>query len=223
MDEGQQRLLIDRIVQEVLRRISALEARDEDVAGTVVLLTSRTPSPESALAKLRQNFDGGLSFINFGVKNPFMLQNVIDAGPELEDLVTETVAGAAKLVLLSPRIGLLESIAKGDDRDLVPYLVIRSLLWGRSVSVLLDFEPPRFRRNTFYEKLADIITTLQDMGVKVLTYSCAQYAGEGLTLVTEADVTEAWRNHKTEISCALGAIVTPAAKDKSKELGIRLN
>jgi hypothetical protein len=203
--------------------LSAIEAKDENVSGTVVLMTSQIPSPASAMSKLKESFGGELSFIDFGVKIPFALPNVIDAGKEPEERVTETVASAAGIVLLAPKIGLLDSIAKGDDRDFVPHLVIRSLLWGRDVSVLLDFEPPRFRRNTFFEKLVDTLATLQDMGVRLLTYKCAQKGDEGLRLVTEADVTEAWRNHKTEIRRAPGAIITPAAKDKAKELGIRLN
>jgi hypothetical protein len=222
-DERQRSLLIGRIAQEVLSRLSDLEARDENVSGTVVLLTSQIPSPASAMSKLRESFGGELSFINFGVKIPFGLPNVMDAVKEPEERVTEAVASAAGVVLLTPRIRLLDSIAGGDDGDFVPHLVIRSLLWGRSVSVLLDFEPPRFRRNTFFEKLADTLATLQDMGVRILTYKCAQKGAEGLCLVTEADVTEAWRNHKTEIRRAPGAIITPAAKDKAGELGIRLN
>jgi hypothetical protein len=216
-------LLIDRIAQEVLSRLSALEARDENVSGTVVLLTSQIPSPASAMSKLKESFGGDLLFINFGVKIPFGLPNVMDAGKEPEESVTDAVASAAGVVLLAPRIGLLDRIARGDDGDFVPHGVIRSLVWGRNVSLLLDFEPPRFRRNTFFEKLVDTLATLQDMGVKLLTYKCAQKGAEGLCLVTEADVTEAWRNHRTEIRRAPGAIITPAAKDKARELGIRLN
>lgn len=222
-DERQRGLLIDRIAQEVLSRLSALEARDENVSGTVVLMTSHIPSPASAMSKLKESFNGELSFIDFGAKIPFGLPNVMDAGKEPEEAVTEAVASAAGVVLLAPKIGLLDSIAKGDDGDFIPHLVIRSLLWGRDVSVLLDFEPPRFRRNTFFEKIVDTLATLQDMGVRLLTYKCAQKGAEGLCLVTEADVTEAWRNHKTEIRRAPGAIITPAAKDKAKELGLRLN
>jgi hypothetical protein len=222
-DAGERSLLIDRITQEVLSRLSALEAKDENVSGTVVLVTSRIPSPASAMSKLKERFGGELSFVNFGVKVPFAIPGVIDAGERPGDMIMETVASAAGVVLLAPRIGLLDVIAKGDDSDFVPYLVIRSLLWRRDVSVLLDFEPPRFKRNTFFEKLADVLTTLEDMGVRLLTYKCAQRGAEGLCLVTEADVTEAWRNRKTEIRRAPGAIVTPAARDKSKELGIRLN
>jgi hypothetical protein len=61
------------------------------------------------------------------------------------------------------------------------------------------------------------------MGIRILTYKCAQKGAEGLPLVTEADVIEAWRNRKTEIRRARGAIVTPAARDKSGELGIRID
>jgi hypothetical protein len=224
LDEKQSKLLIDRIVQEVLYRIKALEAKDEDVSGTVVLLTSNVPSPGSALSKLKQSFGKEMLFVNFGIKNPFALEKVLEVETDAEETALDSVTGAADVVLLTPKIGLLEDIAKGRDEGFVPHLVIRSLLWGRNVSVVMDFEPPRFKRNTFYEKLVDVIGTLQDMGIRLLTYKCATRKGlEGLTLVTEADVMEAWKNKRTEIHCAAGAIVTPSARDKSKELGIRIN
>ncbi|GHS92606.1 hypothetical protein AGMMS50276_00880 [Synergistales bacterium] len=224
MDEKQHKLLIDRIVQEVLHRIKMAKTADECVSGTVVLMTSHVPSPKSALSKLRQSFGKDMLFLNLGIKNPFSFEKVVESGADGDDNVASAVAGAANVVLLTPKIGLLESIAKGLDDDFVPHLVIRSLLWRRNVSVVLDFEPPRFKRNTFYEKLVDVLGTLRDMGANLLTYKCAtQKDMEGLTLVTEADVMDAWKNKRLEIRCAIGAIVTPSARDKSKELGIRIN
>jgi hypothetical protein len=223
LDEKQHGLLIDRIVQEVLHRISAIEANDEDVSGTVVLMTSNVPSPGSAISTLKRNFGEDMLFVNFGTKNPFALESVTDAGAEDENRIVEIVAKAANVALLAPKVGLLEKISGGRDEDFVPHLVIRSLLWGRKVSAVLDFDPPRFRRNTFYERLADIIASLEDMGVKIITYKCAAQKENGLALVTEADVMDAWKNRQKEIRCAAGAIITPSARDKMQELGIRRN
>ncbi|MDR3353730.1 MAG: hypothetical protein LBO21_01675 [Synergistaceae bacterium] len=223
LDDRQKKLLINRIVQEVLHRIGALEDAKENVSGTLVLVTSYVPSPRTALEQLRRDFGGELSFVCMGAQNPFALEKALVSGTGEDDRVTEAVMGAARVVLLSPRISFLESISQGRDDDFATHLVIRSLLWMREVSVMLDFVPPRFRRNTLFEKLADLIAALEDMGMKILTYKCASAAPERASLVTEADVLRAWKERRPEILCEPRAIITPAARDKSVELGIRIN
>ena len=60
--------------------------------------------------------------------------------------------------------------------------------------MLLDFKPPRFKRNTFFEKIVTVIETLGDMGVEVLSYQCSVAKdGERLTLVTENEVVAAYK------------------------------
>ena len=62
------------------------------------------------------------------------------------------------------------------------------------------------------------------MGVSVFTYSCIRTAGpEAVSLVTESNVASAYGDGKAKITCARGAIITPAARDRAKELGIKID
>ncbi len=223
MNGEQTRALINRIVQEVLYRVDMAEPKDEFVSGTTVLVTTHVPSKRSAIDEIKRHFTD-ISYVRFGGAGfDSVVETVVDADDTGEDAVMDMAASSECIVLLAPKLGLMERIAMGDDSGFVEQVVIRSLLWGRRVAVLLDFAPPRFKRNTFFEKVATTAQTLEDMGAVILTYKCASKEGaEGLSLVTEGDVTAAVRSGKTEIRCATGAIVTPAAKDAAREANIKI-
>ena len=109
---------------------------------------------------------------------------------------------------------LLQEIARGRDKELMAHLMVRSILWRKDVRLYLDFEPPRFRRNTFLEGVSSALDTLKDMGVTVSPYytgDAARLIGE--SLVTEADVLAASQRPDKTIHCRVGAIITPAARD----------
>lgn len=152
MDEKLRQTIINRIVAEVLHRIGQQAPKDEEVFGTVVLVTSFVPSKKSALDALRRNFMGQMEFIRFGVEFEPIKEKTYDIEESGETFVLDKVASAADLVLLTPKIGLMERIAMGEDEGFIEHLLTRSLLWGRRVTMLLDFTPPRFKRNTFFEK-----------------------------------------------------------------------
>lgn len=224
MDEKLRQTIINRIVAEVLHRIGQQAPKDEEVFGTVVLVTSFVPSKKSALDALRRNFMGQMEFIRFGVEFEPIKEKTYDIEESGEPFVLDKVASAADLVLLTPKIGLMERIAMGEDEGFIEHLLTRSLLWGRRVTMLLDFTPPRFKRNTFFEKIATTIAALEDMGVRIVSYRCAtQKDIRGLGLVTEQEVLAAHKQNKKELFCMAGALVTPLAKDKAKELGIAIH
>lgn len=137
----------------------------------------------------------------------------------------QKLAGAADVVLVTPKIGLLCNIAYGNDEGFLEQAILRPLLWGRRVSVVLDFQPPKFKRGTFFEKIVDAIDALTSMGVRVLAYKCAaEYTEEEKkTLVTETDVLEAHAKGQKRILCELGAVITPLARDRADELKIALD
>lgn len=66
----------------------------------------------------------------------------------------------------------------------------------------LDYEPPRFRRNTFLADTAEAIDTLRQMAVTVCPYfAVAPQEPEGTDLVTEADVLDAAKTESKTIRC----------------------
>ena len=94
---------------------------------------------------------------------------------------------AKTVILIAPRLEQLQDIAEGKDQDFLSYLMIRSVLWRKDVRLYLDFEPPRFKRNTFLEGVNSCLDTLKDMGVTVSPY----YTGDAAQLIGESLVTEA--------------------------------
>ena len=126
----------------------------------------------------------------------------------------ERVKEAKTVILVSPRLELLRRIASGDDGDPLSHLLVRAILWQKDVRVYLDYEPPRFRRNTFLADTAEAIDTLRQMAVTVCPYfAVAPQEPEGTDLVTEADVLDAAKTESKTIRCRSGAIITPAARD----------
>jgi hypothetical protein len=216
--------IIDRIVAEVIYRLKEAEPKEVIPENTVVLVTSFIPSFTKADRLIRERFGEDITYIDFcGYAFPSALERVVSAEEKGTDAVLALVNGAANVALLTPRLKLIESIADGDDENFVGFLTIRSLLWGRRVSVVLDFEPPAFKRNTFFEKVADIVEVLEGIGIDVISYDCSYEPSEVRSLITEADVVEEWKKGRGEVLSAAGGIITPSARDKARELGVKIN
>ena len=222
-DKAAMEQLVRRIAEEIMSRLKEAEPRDEKAEGTLALVTSHVASPKSAKTALEAKYGSKVTGVSFG--EAYTAPGIPCA--RYEDIGADGVlaraAESANIVLVTPKIVLLSNIAAGNDEGFVEHVVTRSLLWGRNVSVLLDFETPRFKRNTFYEKLGDVLGVLREMGMQTLGYRVSgAEQREGLGLVTEREVIAAWKTGR-EILCDAKAIVTPSAKDKAKELGIRIN
>lgn len=217
-------LLIRKIADEVMRRIAKQREPVEETTQTLVLLASQIVGDQAAMDALRERFTGQLLFAGLGrafdapdAKTVFLEEQ------EIKKLLA-TAAESDDVVLLAPGINQLENIAYGREGGAAEEVLLRSILWGKRVHMLLDFSPPRFKRGTFYEKIGDALDALTDMGVSVFTYTCIPVADRGaFTLVTENDIVQAYGDGKFKIRCVRDAIVTPAARDRAKELDIKID
>ena len=118
---------------------------------------------------------------------------------------------------------MLKRMVGGQDEDGVGEILLRRILWGKPVDILLDFDPPKFRRGTYFAQIAEAVDCLCSMGVGVFAYSpCESAAANARSLVTERDVMEARQNGQKTILCLQEAIVTPLASDTAKELQINI-
>ena len=217
--------IVDQVVSGVLNKLERDMPENETVQGTVLLAAAYVPSPKTAtqalVARYGENMECILfenaDFHPFGVKTERLGQDITE-----KELMAK-VAERGRVVLVTPGIGTLARIANGDDSGFLEYLVLRALLWGREVAVLLDFQLPKFKRNTFFERIIDIADALTSMGVKLLQYRCAgEEAAERHVLVTQTEVDDAARQGKKAVFCAEGAIVTPLARERAGELGIEI-
>ncbi len=214
MDQTLLHKLIEAIVAEVVRRVAALERQKQHPEQVLVLLAAPVAYPAELKKLLQMQFGVGYTAVSFPDKCELDDPELLYASRLGDAAVLERVTQAKTVILVGPRLELLRQIAAGEDRDPLSYLIVRSVLWRKDVRLYLDFEPPKFRRNTFLEGVAASIDTLRQMNVAVCPYYTGDAAEQiGATLVTEADVLAAAQSSGKIIRCRAGAIITPAARD----------
>ena len=191
---------------------------------TLVFVPGFVPAPERAIRAIQTKFGDGIQLV--------FLDDVVcavegipccrlDWATQKNELVALLVR-AQSVVLLAPDTALLARMGDGDPEDFSEALM-RRILWGKRVEILLDFDPPKFRRGTFFAKLSEAIDSLSAMGFGFFTYQPAESCPDGVcALVTERDVVAAKQGGRKTILCAAGAIVTPLAVDTAKELQIHI-
>ena len=200
-------------------------ALDRGEHKTVVLVPGYVPAPQKALAGLGERYgkDFALLFLGDTVFETGGVRRCRVAWPEQKGEFVELLVCAERAVLLSPCVGLLKRLANGQEEDGAGEVLLRRILWGKPVDVLLDFDPPKFRRGTYFAQIAEAVDSLSAMGVGVYAYSpCESQTVNARSLVTERDVIDAKRNGQKTILCMPEAIVTPLAADTAKELQINL-
>lgn len=218
--------LVSRIVMEVNQKLQYDQENDENVSGVVALMTSYIPSKHACSSKLVEMYGAGIDcalFENVNFKAPGFFTFDVKSDEDRAGLM-DKLAGAADVVLVTPKLSLLYNLANGNDDGFIEQSFLRPLLWGRRVCILLDFDIPRFKRATFFEKLVDSIDALTKMGVRVTSYKpSGEITSIKKALVTESDVIEAYNNGLHSIVCETNAIITPLAKDKASELDVSID
>ena len=218
--------LVSRILVEVKQKLEYAQEDDEHVSGTVAVMTSFIPSKHACSRKLVEMFGAGIECalidnVSFSAPGFFTFNVSTEAE---KDSLMDKLAGAADIVLVTPKLSLIYKLAQGNDEGFVEQAFLRPLLWGRRVSMLLDFDIPRFKRATFFERLVDSIDALTRMGVRVTSYRpSAEENVERKALVTETDILDAYNSGLGRIICEPGAIITPLARDKAAELNVAVD
>lgn len=223
MDKAYLHKLIELIVEEVTRRVKALQRQQEHPEDVVVLLPEPLAYPQRLQAHLQKQFGMGYTPVELAGSTGLCMDYLLNA-EQLGTAGLYDVLGKAKTVVLaSPSIALLSKIAAGDDSDTVSRLVTRAILWKKDVRLLLDFTPPQFLRNTFFEGVASSIETLRSMNVQVETYDTGQATAQVCReLITEQDVLQAAQTEEMTLRCKVGAIITPSARDAIAATGVIL-
>lgn len=217
-DDRELRVLIRRVADQVIRRLLEPE---KAVAGALVLVPSYVPDAKPLKEYLLQRYTDGVTAAGEGAAalEGFKTQ-AIEAQHD-KQLLMSSLKGYADVLLIDPPLWMLKNIAAGDDRGICEQAFMRALLWKKNVSVVLDFERPKFSRGTFFEGINDALKAIEDMGANIVSLKLSAGKPEGrLELVTEAEIEDALRQGRERVVCAPGAIVTPLARDAAKELGI---
>lgn len=220
--------LVSQILHEVQAKIKYEAEEDERIEGTVALFTTFVPSRHACAKKLVNLFGAGIEcalFDGVGFSAPGFHAFPVRSDEDKDHLM-DLLAGAKDIVLVTPKLSMLYKLAEGDDEGFVEQSFLRPLLWGRNVTVLLDFDIPRFKRATFFAKLVDAIDVLVNMGVRVEAYKPSRNGldiMEVKSLVTEADVLDAYKDGSKRIVCDKDALITPLARDKAAELDVKID
>jgi len=219
-------LLVEKIKGEVSKVVeNQIEKEQDEIFGTVVIVPSFVPSPEKALKHIKETYGEKAEIITLNgvsLNAPGFSVKKVSTDDEKNRLMERLVL-AKKITLLTPSVGMLKNIGQGNDEGFVEGAILRAILWGRDVQVVLDFEPPKFRRGSFFENIVLSIDALTSMGIKVSMYKIAEdSAKERVTLVTEVEIIDAYNQGKKSIACDLNAIITPLARDKARELKINI-
>ena len=136
--------------------------------------------------------------------------------------IISTLAEYEEIVLVTPPLSLLQSIAQADDSAFAASLVLRPLLWGSKVSILLDFAAPKHMRGTALAVIAEHIDTLEKMGIGIKTIPRKSKMKDAKELVTEQDIKDACRDGSMKVKIRQDAIITQLAQDTAKECGVSI-
>ena len=210
--------LIARITREVLKRLNAVQKESGGVL--------------AVFAGYVFDADGIAEYLK-GIKADVTCALFAEAQFECDALTIQRIetkedrsALAARLkeydsvVLITPPLGLLRAVADGDDSDFTVALAIRPLLWGKDVTLLLDFDVSAYRRSTLFAGLPDVINALEGCGARITLLRQKKEASQAKDLITEQDVKDAHKDERIAIATKPGAIVTQLARDTAKELGV---
>jgi hypothetical protein len=217
--------LITDIVGRVMNTMQRGVQEDETARGTLAVFTTCVPSAKNAVHALVENYGDDVECALFGEAKlePCGFSSVKVSDGIAENELMKKAETKERIVLVTPKISLLEKIAEGRDDGFVEHVFLRSLLWGRKTCILLDFVKPKFKRGTFFEKTTNILESLTSMGVEIANYACpVEKIVNAYSLVTENDVIDAGRRKETSILLAKGAIVTQLAAETARDLNIKL-
>ncbi len=215
--------IVEKVTKSIRGDYKLLSGIQNEEGAAVAIITGYVPAPEKCRELLIKTYGNGIDCI--------LLHEVDFSGAgispiridEGEEELFRRLEKAEKVALVAPGIKLMNRIAKGDDNEPFVRALLRALLWGVRMNVVLDFVPPRFARNTFFEKIVDTIDALRAMDIGILEYSCKEMkTDKTFSLLTERDVLDAHMAGEECVRCAKNAIITPLGREALKETGLAL-
>lgn len=216
MDDNNE--LIARITKEVLSRLG-IEQSGEKKRDTLAIFTGYVFNEAAVTAYLKNK--ESVVCVLFG--DAVYENTAFDYVAAVTTVERQMLAGSLdqykSIVMVTPPLSCIKMAASADDSQYACMLALRPLLWGKKVTLLLDFSLPRSKRG--FAELSDSLDTLEQMGmlIEALPNNAAQGRKE---LVTDQDIKDAAKCKSPCVKIAPNAIVTALARDTAKELGIRI-
>ena len=214
--------LVQQITQEALRQ---LDLQGSLTKGLLAVLPEYLFDPSGVAKYLRERQQPVTCAILGQASPPLELGQALPLQTlESRQQLASDLHSYSELVVVTPTLSLIHQLASGDDRDFSVLLILRPLLWGKPVTLLLDFELPVSRRSALWDQFSQDLSSLESLGLRLASMARQAAAGEPARkdLVTEQDVRAAQAQSQTSIRIKPSAIVTQLASELAKELGISI-
>jgi|GEM_PF-2352023 len=155
------------------------------------------------------------------------VKEIYDLNGELaRDNLANNINKYEEILFLSPELKQMRALAYGDDSGFIENLVIYSLLHKKKTVFLFDYEVQALPANSIGKKIKDLLGSISEMGVLIeVILHDKEKKSDAMTisskqLITQREVEDFYKSGKKEILCEKGCIITPLAKDASREMGV---
>lgn len=213
---------IEKIVNKVVGELLAQPAQTREKR-TLAIFAGYVFAPERVIPYLRERQADVAVLLEGSLPESGGIKTIRIRTEEEKSALVSALADYDEVALVTPPLSLIKTLAQADDSVFEAMLVLRALLWGRKVTLILDFSVPKFRRNTMLAELADALDALEKTGVEIMTLEMERGGGDDyLDLVTEQHIKDAYKNKGSCVRIKEGAIVTQLARDTAKELGVAI-
>ncbi len=144
-----------------------------------------------------------INFIKFDMKNSEFL-NLLDA--------VETI------IIIGHKISQLKALTVTDDSEDINHIILSGLMANKSVIVMINTNAVMFN------KIIDIVYDVKNMGINVINIQDNNKSSlDKVDLITEEYVEKLKQSGLNNIVLSKKQLITPLAKDKLRELKIRID
>lgn len=160
-----------------------------------------------------------------GFKNIDEMLNLNEA--VAREKLADTISRFDEICFLSPGLRQIQALLECDDSGYMEGVVIYSLLHGKKTTILLDYEAANLPLNNFTRKIKDMLKAVSELGICIEVLQMGEDNRKEVQvqhkdLITQKEVEDIHKRGEKEIFRMKGCIVTPLAKDRARELGIKI-
>ena len=137
--------------------------------------------------------------------------------PAVRKSVMQMVPRILRARVMTPSAAYYRRVAEMRDNCFFADITMRLLFGGADVTVYSGF-----LRERVPGRLQAYLLQLSEDGAHIVYQKPPETARPKQTLITAADVASCFHQGRRELETAPGAIITPAARDEAKELGVTI-
>lgn len=130
-----------------------------------------------------------------------------------------------KICILNTGMKQISKIVNGDEDDFVSKVILCGLLHNKQISLRLTFNPYETKASVLSEKAVKLVHSAESMNISVSYPNSDNVQSEeqtGCSVITQHDIEAMYKTGKNEIFVSPKCIITPLAKDRMKELKIKV-